>query len=263
MVHLAHPSGLGWEGRRVKNDEIDATDLADRLRMGRLPEAYIAPPEVRELRELVRYRAKLVALRSGFKAQVHALMAKHGVLPAVDDLFGPTGARQLDGLDLPAGYALRLSSLRGFIAYYDAEVHKLEREIHSWLRDDKAYAAIQELNGVGKTMAAIFIAEIGDVSRFSGPDKLCSWAGLTPRHRESDTKVSRGHITKMGSTLVRWAAIEAVARYHGGAQIEASYERIAARRGNKIARVAAARKLLTLVYYGLRDGEIRCLAKAG
>jgi transposase len=57
VVHLAHPSGLSWEGRRVKNDEIDATDLADRLRMGRLPEAYIAPPEVRELRELVRYRA--------------------------------------------------------------------------------------------------------------------------------------------------------------------------------------------------------------
>jgi transposase len=103
------------------------------------------------------------------------------------------------------------------------------------------------LNGVGKTMAAIFIAEIGDVSRFASAEKLCCWAGLTPRHRESDTKVRRGHISKMGSSLVRWAAVEAVARYHGGAPIAASYERIAARRGNKIARVAAARKLLTLV----------------
>jgi transposase len=113
-------------------------------------------------------------------------------------------------------------------------------------------------------MAAVFAAEIGDVSRFTTPDKLCSWAGLTPRHRESDTKVSRGHITKMGSTLVRWAAVEAVARYHGGEPIRDSYTRIAARRGRKIARVAAARKLLTLVYFGLRDGEIRCLAdKAG
>ncbi len=62
---------------------------------------------------------------------------------------------------------------------------------------------------------------------------------------------------------MRWAAIEAVARYHGGAPIKPAYARIAARRGNKIARVAAARKLLTLVYYGLRDGEVRCLAKAG
>ena len=62
---------------------------------------------------------------------------------------------------------------------------------------------------------------------------------------------------------MRWAAVEAVARYHGGAPIKPTYPRIAARRGNKIARVAAARKLLTLVYYALRDGEVRCLAKAG
>jgi hypothetical protein len=70
-VHLAHPSGNDWGNRRVKNDERDARDLADLLRLGRLAEAWIAPPATRELRELVRYRAKLVALRSGLKAQVH------------------------------------------------------------------------------------------------------------------------------------------------------------------------------------------------
>ena len=111
-------------------------------------------------------------------------------------------------------------------------------------------------------MAAIFVAEIGDVSRFKSAGHLCSWAGLTPTHRESDAKIHRGHITKQGSNLVRWAAIEAVVRYHGGAPIAASYARVAARRGTMIARVAAARKLLCLVYYGLRDGEIRCLAEA-
>lgn len=67
----------------MKNDIVDATDLADMLRLGRLPEAWIAPPALRELRELVRYRAKLVQLRSGLKAQVHAMMAKEGVLPTV------------------------------------------------------------------------------------------------------------------------------------------------------------------------------------
>lgn len=70
----------------------------------------------------------------------------------------------------------------------------------------------------------------------------------------------RGHITKQSSTLVRWAAIEAVARYHGGAPI-APFRRIQQRRGTMIARIAAARKLLSLIYYGLRDGEIRCLAR--
>ncbi len=80
-VHLAHPLGVkGFRYRRVKNDVRDAADLTDLLRMGRLPEAWIAPPETRELRELVRYRAKLVAIRSGLKAQIHAVLAKAGVL---------------------------------------------------------------------------------------------------------------------------------------------------------------------------------------
>ena len=59
-------------------------------------------------------------------------------------------------------------------------------------------------------LGAVFVAEIGDVTRFDRPEKLCSWAGMTPRHRESDTTVHRGRITKQGNHLVRWAAIEAV-----------------------------------------------------
>ncbi|OJF15146.1 IS110 family transposase [Couchioplanes caeruleus] len=76
QVHLAHPLGVkGFAYRRVKNDVRDAADLADLLRMGRLPEGWIAPPAVRELRELVRHRAKLVAWRSGLKASIHAVLA--------------------------------------------------------------------------------------------------------------------------------------------------------------------------------------------
>ena len=67
-------------------------------------------------------------------------------------------------------------------------------------------------------------------------------------------------MTKQGSKLVRWAAIEAASRIRGGPKVQADYHRIADRRGVHIARVAAARKLLTLVYYGVRDCEIRCLA---
>ena len=96
--------------------------------------------------------------------------------------------------------------------------------------------------------------------RFSSPDRLCSWSGLTPRHYESDTVVHRGHITKQGSKLVRWAAIEAI-QCQTTNKIRADRARIEARRGKNIAKVAAARKLLTLVYYGLRDGHIRALAR--
>jgi transposase len=262
QVHLAHPLGNNWGNRRVKNDERDAADLVDLLRLGRLAEAWIAPPEVRELREIVRYRHKLVQLRAGLKAQVHAVMGKHGVLPERTDMFGPGGTAQLDALRLPGGYSCRLKSLRELIDAYDTEIKILDRRIAFELRDHKGYRAIQAISGVGPVMAAVFVAEIGDVTRFSSPDRLCSWAGMTPRHRESDTKVHRGAITKQGSRLLRWAAVEAVQKSHAGGDFKVTYRRIAERRGRNIAKVAAGRKVLTLVYYGLRDGEIRCLAKA-
>jgi transposase len=261
-VHLVHPLGLHWDSRRVKNDVLDATELAKRLSRGDLPEAWIAPPELRELRELVRYRAKLVALRISAKAQVHAVMAKLGILPTLDDMFGPGGQKLLDEMPFTGTYAIRIASLRDLLEIYERELVDIERTVARRLRGHTGYRAIQAINGVGPVMAAIFVAEIGDVSRFESAGHLCSWAGLTPTHRESDTKVRRGHITKQGSNLVRWAAIEAVVRYHGGAPIAPTYARIAVRRGAMIARVAAARKLLCLVYYGLRDGEIRCLAEA-
>ena len=110
-------------------------------------------------------------------------------------------------------------------------------------------------------LGAVFCAEIGDVSRFDSAKKLCSWAGLTPKHRESDTVVHRGAITKPGSGPVRWAAIEAVGNYRakGNEKLRADYKRIAERRGKYKARVAVARKMVRLVFYALRDGEVRCI----
>lgn len=160
---------------------------------------------------------------------------------------------------LPEAYWLRLESLRDLLEVYDAELAMLDDHIHRQLRDDPGYRAVLQINGVGRVLGAIFVAEIGDITRFPGPEKLCSWAGLTPKHRESDDKVQRGPITKQGSPLVRWAAIEAISKYRGGEKLRADYLRIAERRGKFKARVAVARKLLALVFYGLRDGEVRCL----
>jgi transposase len=227
--------------------------------MGRLPEAWIAPPETRELRELVRYRAKLVAIRSGLKAQTHAVLAKAGVSIAVSDLFGATGRQRLANVPLGFAYAQRIRSLVELIDILDSHEARFAAMIAKRLDNHRGYQAIQQVPGIGPTLAAVFVAEIGDVHRFTGHAHLCSWAGLTPRHRESDTVVHRGHITKQGCKAVRWAAIEAVQRHPTTAKIAADKQRIEARRGRNIAKVAAARKLLTLVYYGLRDGHIRAL----
>jgi transposase len=153
QVHLVHPLGLHWDARRVKNDERDATELAQRLRRGDLPEAWIAPVEIRELRELIRFRAHLAALRTSAKAQIHAVMAKLGILPPMSEMFGPTGQALLDAMPFEGAYATRVGSLRGLLEVYERELIMVERELHGRLGDHKGYTAIQAPNGVGRITA--------------------------------------------------------------------------------------------------------------
>ena len=170
-------------------------------------------------------------------------------------MFGPGSQELLGHMPFEGAYKLRVESLRGLLEVFDREVAMVEAEVHHQLAGHRGYRAVQALHGVGPIKAAIFVAEIGDVGRFPSARHLCSWAGMTPKLHESDLTSHRGKITKQGSTIVRWAAVESVVRYHGGEVIAPAYNRIAERRGKMIARVAAGRRLLTLVYYGLRDGE--------
>lgn len=260
VVHLAHPLGVkGFNYRRVKNDVRDAADLADLLRMGRLPQAWIAPPATREVRELVRHRAKLVATRSHVKCQVHSVLAGSGVPVSMADLFGASGRELLERVSLPAAMRARVDSCLRLLESLEGEITTFARLIAERLRADPGYAAVQTIPGVGPTLAAIFVAEIGDISRFSRPEQLACWAGLTPKHRESDTTVHRGRITKQGSRLVRWAAIEAAQKTPKQSCIGAVRERVAARRGRSIGKVAAARALVECVFYALPDGHVRRL----
>ena len=268
-VHLVAPSKLtAFEGRRVKNDQRDCKVLGDLLRSGMLPEAWISTPQVREWRELVRYRAKLVALRSGLKAQAHAVLAKLGVQVPMTDLFG-VGGRQLlarlcaDDARFHSAFGQRIESLVVLVDAFDHEIDELSTTIAHLFRDHPGYRAIQRIDGISPVTGAILVAEIGDVTRFASPGHLASWCGLTPRHRESDTTIKRGPITKQGSRLVRWAAIEAAQQLRRDSLLHQRRERLAERRNNrKIAKVAIARRIITLTYYGLRDGHIRCLEPA-
>ena len=260
-VHLAHPLGVkAFSYRRVKNDERDCIDLADLLRLGRLPEAWIAPPQVRGLREITRYRHKLAGQRTSCKDQVHAVLAKSGIPVTRSDIFGPGGGTWLDGLPLPQPYAGKVASLRALIAVPDGEIGRLEEQAAGMLAGDRGYAAIRQLPGIGAVLGAVIAAEIGDITRFRKPGQLCSWAGLTPRHYESDTRVIRGHVSKQGSRMLRWALAGAIQRQPAGTRPRQARDAILARRGDQargIAKTAAARILLTQVFYALRDGHVR------
>lgn len=182
-MHLAHPGRLNWGDRRVKNDVNDAADLVTMVRLGVLPEAWPAPPQLRELRELVRYRIKLVQLRTGLKAQVQAVLAKQAVIVPKAQLGGPHRHARLAEANLDGVYAERAASLVRLIDAYTAEITRTGRHIEDWLADDAGYRAILGIRGVGPILVAVFVAQIGDVGRFRRPEQLASWAGLTPRLR--------------------------------------------------------------------------------
>jgi transposase len=261
-VHLAHPLRTrAIAAARVKTDAVDARTLAHLLRTGLLPEAYIAPPELRDLRELLRHRQALTGLRTAVKNRVHGLLARQGILPEHTDLFGKAGREFLASLELPDGPRRRLDSLIALIGDFDRELAVTTAEINRRAKHDERVDVLCQIRGIGRYTAMLIIAEVGDVSRFPTAAHLCSWAGLTPTVRSSDKTTRLGHISRQGSPALRAALVEAAQMIPtGGGPLRATFERIAKRRGRKIAKVAIARQILTLCYYGLRDGEIRCLA---
>ena len=121
------------------------------------------------------------------------------------------------------------------------------------------YTAVQTIPGIGPILGAVLVAEIGDVHRFGTAEQLTCWAGMTPKHHESDTKVRRGRITKQGSRLVRWAAVESVKSLPSHTRVGTLRDRVADRRGPNIGAVAAARQQVEYVFYALRDHHVRAL----
>jgi transposase len=195
---------------------------------------------------------------------VHAVLAKCGIPVTRTDIFGRGGGIWLDGLPLPQPYAGKIASLRALIGVLDSEIARLEDQAAAQLAGHAGYAAIRQLPGIGPVLGAVIAAEIGDVTRFGTPGQLCSWAGLTPRHHESDVKVIRGHVSKQGSKMLRWAVTEAIQHQPAGTRPQQVKEAIIARRGTEarnIAKTAAARQLLTLVFYAMRDGHLRRAAR--
>jgi transposase len=264
-LHLSHPLRTkAIAAARVKTDAVDARTLAHLLRTDLLPEAYVAPRELRDVRDLLRHRVVLTRMRSALKNRVHALLARQGIQTAHAELFGKGGRRFLAELPLREPARRRLDSLLNLIGDFDREIELAKREIDQLARHDPRVDVLCQLRGIGPYTAMLVIAEVGEIERFRTARHLCAWAGLTPTVRSSDGRARLGHISQQGSPHIRWALVEAAQKAAtGGGPLRAAFERIAKRRGRNIAKVAVARRMLTLCYYGLRDGEIRCLQHPG
>jgi len=135
------------------------------------------------------------------------------------------------------------------------EVRQLDRELVTCFKADPRIRRLRAIPGIGFYTAAVVLAEVWDVQRSPRPERPCSWAGLTPTERSSAGHVRRGHISKQGSRLLRWALVEVATAAPRHAAHRRYFLKVLHndRRRAKIARLALARRLLTLCYYALRD----------
>ena len=256
-VVLSHPRRTrAIASAKVKTDAIDARTLADLLRGGLLPQAYLAPPHIQELRRLVRTRASLVETRTRFKNQVHGVLTQAGFIPPVTDAFGRAGRVWMADLALSPGDRVVVDTLLVEIDHTSQTVKQLEMELLRQLGSSREYQVLNTIPGFGPVTSATFLAEVGDVWRFKRARHLLSYLGIVPRVHSSGGKTRFGRLTKEGPPLARNVLVQAAyPAIRRSPELRELYEKTKERHGSQVARIAVARKLATQAFHILRSGS--------
>ncbi len=246
---------IAWA--KVKTDKIDASVLAKLHASGFLPEVWMPDEETERLRRVVAEQVQLVSQMTRLKNRVHSVLHANLIPPYNASLFTKRGRKWLE--EQPVAHDQRRVILR-----HAGELDRLGLELKQ-IDEDLAQTALQEprvkqlmtITGVNMIVALSVLAAIGDIGRFSSPEKLVSYFGLNPRVRQSGDKAAyHGRITKQGRSHARAMLVEAawsVSRTPG--PLRAFFRRIREKRGNQVAAVATARKLTVVIWHMLSKGE--------
>ena len=148
--------------------------MAQLLRADLLPEAWIAPPPVRQLRALLRHRVALVRLRTLLRNRIHAIVADYGHDRPVGVYWSGPGRAWLASLDLPAVSRELVEDDLGLIGALQERIDRLDWEIRQRARSDPRVKVLTQLPGIGPFSALVILAEIGEVSQF-GSARRASW----------------------------------------------------------------------------------------
>lgn len=259
--HLGHPPALKVLARNeAKSDRADADRLARFWLRGTFPRSYLSTPEVRQIRERVRYRMTLAGARTQIKNRVQAILHRQGILHDFSDLFGKQGRVFLEHLTLPAGTRYVLQQ---WLVLLD-QVAELLVDVEQWMRtnleEDAIVRRLQTIPGIGLILAHVIRAEVGEMDgRFATRQKFTSYVGLAPLSDDSADRHGRRHISPACNHALRWAFIEAAATTLHAKRCPAKLRRLHERlsRGGRAqeARVAVARELAELVYVLWKKGE--------
>ena len=241
---------------RIKSDKVDARILAHLLRADLIPECYVPPKEMRDIRSLVRHRLSIVKLRTMTKNKIHALVDRNGLKHEFSDLFGKSGVQWLKSLELSGLDRLMLDNHLTHLESLNTQVERVDAEITARATLDQDVRLLLSLTGVSVYTALLIKSEVGSIDRFPSYKKLVSWAGLAPSLHQSGNIEFHGNITRQGSRMLRWVMVESarVASVHDE-RLGGFYERVKARRGDQKAVVALACKMLKIVWFMLTEKE--------
>lgn len=245
----------GERTRRVKTDRRDVAALAEANRHGWYRPTHRVSAAQRETRQILRSRRLLVQQRASTVSLIRSLLRQSGHrLPGGSCDRIPA---RLARVTVPAVLADTLAPLSRQAAMLTTEIRTIDARVRARVDADPIVARLQTVPGVGLVVATTFRAFIDTVGRFAHAGQVSAALGLVPREDSSAERHHRGHITKAGPRELRALCIQAAWacwRSPGGAIFRTWVDRVAARRGRRIAVVALARRLSRIMFAVWRDG---------
>ncbi len=251
---LAHPMRAREMAKGMaKSDRKDAIFLGKLWLAGQIfPGSYLAPPEVRRMRGLLRLRRTLVSMRTALKNTIHGQMHRQGILVEdCSDLFSQTGRMILEELGMKDYERWQMDEKLSVLDELTEHIDLMEKQIWKDLSDDPRAEILMSMPGVGRIIAYSMLAEIGDINRFPNSRALASYAGLLPLDNESADKDFGKRTGQHCNRFLRWAMVEATTgAIKGSARMKSLHSRVKSRNRGKAqkARVAVARELIELAY---------------
>lgn len=257
-VVVANPvqvRAIAWA--KVKTDKIDAGVLAKLHASGFLPEVWVPDEETQARRRVAAERTQLVSHMTRLKNRIQSVLHANLIPRYAGALFGKRGRAWLDAQPLPEDQKRTIARHLGELDRIGAELAELDKVLANEALGDDRVRRLMTIGGVNAVVAMSVLAAIGEITRFSSPEKLVSYLGLNPRVRQSGERPAfHGRITKQGRAHARAMLVEAAwSVVSGPGPLRAFFLRIKAKRGNQVAAVATARKLAVLIWHLLSKGQ--------
>ena len=219
-----------------------------------MPSLWLPSLDERALRERLRRRMHLVRLRTSAKGRIFGLQTQWGIRVSLHRLRRADGLTLLERAGVPDVWRRSIGECLALIEFLDARLEPLDAELRPFAKADPRAALLDTIPGVGELLALTIAVEIGEINRFTRPKKLVSYGRLAPRiHQSGQARPRSGPLSKSGSRLLGWAAVEAAQQaWRESNPWHELYLDVGRRSGHtNAAKAAVARKILIAAWHML------------